>query len=318
MAVQELILGVTSQAIVIEAPRPMSAVGSVKLYEADGDDTSTEETAVSGAGTVVATSTTTSAAAGASQANPRLLALTSSTGFVVDRRVFITNDGLGEVVEIARIDGNNVYARHPLLNDYASGATVKANLRATIAVDNTWAADSSNLSSNDNPNARYRFRAAVTYATDMEGTVATSDVLYGNVDLVRYSSAPQVSPLDVDAAFPGWLDSLTPDDRSTQGRWLIAEAADLVRDDLAGQQIAVRSLRSAEVHRRLVVARAVYLLTEDAVIRGGASPQQLDAAKGAYDRQIQALVRSPVLAQDKTGAGGATTKTGRGASLSVR
>lgn len=315
---QELLLGVTSQVLVIESPRPLASVPSVKLYELDADDTSAEESAVSGAATVDTASTTTSAAAGADHDDPTLVPVASASGFVIDRRYSITGDGAAEVFDLVRVDGTNLYARHPLVNSYATGATVKGNLRATIAVDDAWAADSDNLSRNDNPNARYRYRAAVTYATDVEGSAAASDVLYGNVDLVRYGSAPLVSPLDIEEALPGWLDGLGPDDRVTQGRRLIAEAADLVRDDLAGKGIAVRSLRSAEVHRRLVVARAVYHRIETNAIRGGASPDQVEIAKLAYDRQIAALVQAPVLAQDKSGGGAATTITGRSMPLTRR
>ena len=314
MSVQELLYGVTGQVLVIESTRPLASVPSVKLFRLDASDDSDATAAVSGAATVDAASTTTTAAV--TRTDPTLLALASSSGFVVGRRIYVTNDGLGEVAEIARIDGANLYTRHPLLNDYASGATVKANLRATISVDNTWAADSDNLSRNDNPNAEYRFRATVTYATDLEGSAAASDVLYGNVDLVRYSSTPQVTPLDVAQAHAPWLDGFDPDDRATQGRRVIDEAADLVRDDLAGKGIAVRSLRSAEVHRRLVVARAVFLRIEERLIEGGdVAPAQYDAAKLAYDRQITALVEAPVLAQDKSGSGGVTTSTGRSGPL---
>lgn len=306
---QELLLGVTSQTLVLESARPLSAVASVQLFEAEQDDTGQAETAVSGAGTVDSFSTTTSAAV--TRTNPRLLALTSSSGAVVGRRIFVTNDGLGEVVEIARIDGNNVYARHPLLNDYASGATVKGNLRATIAVDNAWAAEVGNLSSNAYPTARYRARWEVTFAADMEGSATETGVLWTDVDLVRYSSTPQVSPLDIENAYPGWLDRIGHDDRTTQGRYLIAEAIDLLRDQLTGRGTSMRSIRSTAALRRLAIARVVWLAAEANAIIGSERADAVEAAQRSYERQFAALVESPVLPQDKTGGGGIDTRIGQ-------
>ena len=79
------------------------------------------------------TATTTTAAAGASEDDPTLLALTSASGFAAGRVYRLSGGGLYEDIEILGISGANATVRNPLINDYASGATLTA-MRATVAV----------------------------------------------------------------------------------------------------------------------------------------------------------------------------------------
>jgi hypothetical protein len=83
-----------------------------------------------GAATVDTLATTTSAATGPSSAAPRKVPVASGTGFTVGRFYAISEDGLTEAFEVARVDSNDVWARHELRGTYASGAAV-TGLRVT-------------------------------------------------------------------------------------------------------------------------------------------------------------------------------------------
>lgn len=318
---QELLFGVASQSLVLESPRPLASVSSCSLFEANSDDTGTAESATSGNPAVgsAVLSTTSDAAAGASQTDPRKVSVVASAGFVVGRRYYISKAGAGEAFELARNDtaNNDLYARQPLLNDYATGATVADSLRATQAVTDAWCAERGNVSANLSSTARYRARWVVTYAT-LDGTTGATDVLYTNVDLLRYASAPPVSPLDVDAAFPGWLDGLDPDSRDTQGDALIREAVRLVKIDLLRGSIPDQAIRNAEVHSDGVIRRCVYERVKSNAIRGGASDMQVRIAHDHYREWLDGLIAAPVVAIDPTGGGGAKSTTASTAPLFAR
>lgn len=156
------------------------------------------------------------------------------------------------------------------------------------------------------PNARYRVRWVVVHADTGE----TADHLR-NLDLVRYSARPTVSPIDVNDAYPGWLDGLDADDRASRGRYMIAEAVKEVRFRLYGEGIADQALRNAEVFADLVKAQAFYQAIEDQILRGANDGGRLDLAKAKVDAVFARLVKSPTLALDEYGGGAATTTTGR-------
>lgn len=311
--VQELLYGVASQRLVLDSPRPLASVSSVILFEVGQGDDGQDEDATTGSATLGSATVSTTTTAGVADGDT-LIPLTSASGFVIGRRYYLSKAGLGEVFELARLDGLNAYARHPLVNTYASGATAADSLRASIAVTDAWSGEKGNISANASPTARYRARWAVVYAT-LDGSTGPSDVLYTNVDLVRYGSTAPVSPLDVEAAYPGWLDSLGPDDRATQGEALIRESARAVKIDLLRRGIADQALRNAEVHADGVIRHCIWQRVENNVIRGGATTEAADMARARYDRWIEGLVAAPVLALDVTGSGGSTTVTGSGASL---
>jgi hypothetical protein len=164
IATQEITLGLTSQSLVFDCPdgRP-SAVTSVTVYEADADDTATAEAATTGSAAVDTNpNTTLSVAAGVGDQS---ITVTSATGFVVDRRYFLTAAaGHREEIEVAGITGSVLTLRHPLINAYLITTSTVVTGRCTISVDNTWAADVANLSPALTPNARYRVRWLVTVA----------------------------------------------------------------------------------------------------------------------------------------------------------
>lgn len=313
-ATQEILFGVTGQYLVLEVDRPLTSITSAAVWALSDDDTSTAETATTGSAAVDTATEATTAAAGSDQTDPRKLTVASSAGFVVGRRYYVSKAGLSEAFELARVDTDAaLYARHPLVNAYASGATINGTLRATIAVDSTWVADLSNLTPTADPNPGYRVRWVVVYADTGETAVE-----FRNFDLVRYPSSPPVGPLDVDREFPGWIDQLPPDYRSSQGRPLIEEATRVVKMRLYRGGIADQALRNREAHAALVSAQAVCGMLEARALRGADVAQALDVAQKRVERMFASLIDSPRAALDLAGGGAATTTKGRGASLSVR
>ena len=189
IATQELTFGITGQSITFDCPdgRP-SAIVSCAVYEADADDTSTAEAATTGS-PAVATNPNTTLAVSAGVGD-QSITVTSVTGFAVDGRYLMTAAiGHREEFEVAGINGSALTLRHPLINAFASGATV-ATTRCTQAVDATWIADLQNISPGYGPNPRYRVRWVVTLG-------GVSQVYDRYLDVVRYPARHNVSPLDV-------------------------------------------------------------------------------------------------------------------------
>lgn len=304
---QEVMFGATGQTLVLDYPEELSSIVSVTVYEADGDDTATAIAATSGSPAFASSGDTTRAVCGASQDDPTRIPVNSYAGFVAGRRYQIAGAGLSETFELLRLadEGTDdvLFARHPLVNSYASSSSV-VDLRVTVSVDSTWAAIVNNLSRNDDPNPRYRVRWHLALA---DGSPA---IVYTGFDLVRYASASPVGPLDIEAAHEGWLDALGPDHRATQGRAIIREAAQLVRADLYHRRIAERALRNREVHARLITSKVVHLTREQQVIRGAASLEQAEMARLVYEGHLAKLVDTPVLALDRVGGGAASTTRG--------
>ena len=316
IATQEVLFGVTGQSLVLELDEPIISVASVTVFEATGDDTGSTESATTGSSSIGSVAVSTDAAAGPSTSTPTRLSFGSAdiSGLVTGRRYIITIDGATggtemETVIVESIDTlepttQYVYTRHPLVNDYEAGASIYSSNRATIAVSDSWSADTTSLSPAFSPNPRYRVKWVVSV-----GQQAEKRVVYTNLDLVRYSSAALVSPVDVDDAFPGWLDRLPPDHRKSQGRALIAEAVRSVKLDLYHRGIADQALRNAEVHAALVIDRTILATAEDNALRGAPSVGALEMAQARYDRRLAGLVDSPRLALDTTGGGAAKTET---------
>lgn len=305
MATQELLFGVTGQSLVLTVDRPLTSVTSVAVYEMDADDTSTAEAATTGSAAVDTATEALTVAAGPAQTDPRKMTMASSAGFLAGRRYLISGGGLSETFEIdGPPSGTVIYARTPLWNDYAIGATIAGTLRATIAASDTWIADVGNLSPAANPNARYRVRWVVVHSDTGE-----TAVYLRNLDLVRYGAIPQVAGLDVDNAYPGWLDSLPPDHQKSRGRLLIEQATEGVRFRLYGMAIADQALRNAEVFAGLVKAQSIVEGIEANGLRGADVGNALTIARQRVDAMFARLVESSVLAVDKTG-GGAAVKTG--------
>lgn len=314
IAAQEILLDVTGQELVLEHDAAILSVTSVSVRELTIDDTADAEAATVGVPAVDATADTTSVDVGPTVGpSERAIPVGDGSAFeaLVGRRFLIAGGGRWEQFALEAVDGDTLYARHPLVNDYESGADVTGNCRATIGVSDTWASDITKLSNGADPNARWR--------TSWQVQLATGPMIFHrNFHLVRIPAQPPVGPIDVDDAFPGWLDKLPPDHQKSQGRPLILEAARAVRLDLWRQGIADHALRDAEIYAELVIAKAVYLALRLQRMAGSADAGQLEVARQAYEETRSGLVRTPVVAIDRGSGGGATTTKGRGAPLTVR
>lgn len=311
-ATQELLFGIGSQVLVLDAPEPLQSVNSVTVRELVNDDTAPAEDATQGSAAVAANPRSITAAAGYGQANRRTITVANSSNVVTGQRWVIAADAetRWETFEVVNVETTTITARHPILNDYASGDTISC-LRWTIAVRDAWAADLTNLSPNLNPNPRYRVAWDVTLAD----APSTRRIYETNFDLVRHAAVCPVNPIDVVEAFGGWLDLLGPDDRATQGREVIAEATRLVKLDLYRRSIADQALRNAEVQAALIINRTIYLTLADNARRGSATPEQAETARLDYEALLNGLVDSAVLAVDAVGGGGATTVVATGERL---
>lgn len=299
-ATQDITFGLASQTLILDCPdgRP-SGVTSVTVYEASSDDTSTAESATTGSASVETNpDTTVDVASGASETDPRKLYLTATTGITVGRRYLLASLlGHNEWVEITDISsGAHVIVKHPLLNDYEIGSTLKST-RCSITVNSTWVADTANLSNAFAPNPRYRVRWLVT----VNGTSQVYDEYF---DLVRYQARHRVTSLDIAARHPNWLDWLGPDSRVVQGRDLIDRAWRAVKFDLYADNKADQAIRNAEALDEIVIARVIQLTIEDRVLSGASvDGDAISASRDVYRQRYDQLIRSAVVAYDAPGAG---------------
>ena len=299
IATQELTYNVTGQSLVFDCPdgRP-SAIVSCAVYEADADDTSTAETATTGSPAVATNpNTTLSAAAGIGD---RSITVTLVTGFAVDGRYLLSAAaGHREEIEVASITGSVLTLRHPLINAYLITTSTVVTTRCTQTVDATWIANLSNISPALTPNPRYRVRWVVTLA-------GASQVYDRYLDVVRYPARHNVSPLDMERRYPGWLDGLPNDFREDQGRALIDRAWQALKADLYQDGKADQALRNSELVAELVVTRTMLCRNEDAFMAGGIDVARLEAARSLYAQRYAAVIRSPVAPVDTAGGGGST------------
>lgn len=298
---QELLYGTSTQYFVLDCEdgRPTS-ITSVEVWAVDQDDTTTAESATTGSAAIESTpNTTLSAVAGPNNSSdPTALTLTSGSGATIGRRYKLTDDdtGVWEFVELRAVNGTAVKTRHPLKNDYSAGATFQS-CRSTIQVSTTWANDITNLSPLWTPNPGYRVKWTVVI-----NGVTTVYTRYA--DLVRYVANHGVTPLDVDSRFPGWLDSLPPDNQVDQGRDLIERAWTAVKFDLYQDHKAEQALRNAEALAELVITRTMALKIEDDVLRGAPIDDvRLQRAADIYKQRYNSLIRSPIMPIDEAGGG---------------
>jgi len=236
-----------------------------------------------------APNTTTTAAAGTDEDDPTLLPLTDATGFPTDgSRQFRLEAANGDVemVSPVGVSGSTVRLRAPLANQYATGATFKST-RIQATIDATWVAAEDNLATEDELDARYR----VIWVFTVGGVQKRRAGLF---DLVRYTSSHNVTPLDVDGAFAGWIDRLPTNYRREQGRPLIDEAWREVRMDLRADRKLGRWLRNVDVMTELICARANLASFEHRAMFGGqVDPDALKAARDLYQRRYDQLIREP-------------------------
>lgn len=305
--VQDLTFSVTGQLVTFDAPqgRP-SAVTSVEVFRWSSDDNSDEEAGALGTGSVeTGPSTTTDAAAGSDQADPTLIPLTATTNCGVGRTYLLTSAlGVKEWVEVAEVSAAvSVTAKHPLINQFASGSAFEST-RIQATIDATWVADDDNIIDGAGPNPMFRVRwvyvvAGVTYVADS----------YFN--LVRYRGLHNVQPQDLDALAPGWLDRLPIDHREDQGRKLIDEAYRAVKLDLHAVWTDDSAVANPEVIDDLTRWKALelgelarYMTTGQA---GG-----YEVTRGVYRERLDSLLRIAVKVPIRNTDGAGTQRSALG------
>lgn len=301
-----LLFGIAGQSLYFDAPqgRPSSVV-TVELFE----DLSPDSSPISGAlGAATIESATTTLAADLildSATNVRLITVADESSFALDRRYQLVSSKLWtEWVEPVGIDPDThqIYLRDDLTSDWLTGDSL-VSTRIVIPVDDTWVATDSYVSDPLCPRPRYRI--AITYV--VAGHTYRVAVY---ADLVRYDVTITVTALDVNRLSAGWLNSLAGEDRDTQGADTIAESFQQVKYDLWEHRITAYAQRNSEVVNELVKRKAVALVHEQAVLRGGAARELADYSAKLYWDRFQALVDQSRADQQTSadGAGGQVQK----------
>lgn len=229
--------------LVFDAPEGRPSAVTVKVYPwAAGDDDLANVEAATGSATVEASpNTTTDEACGAHQSDRCRVPLTTTTGAVVGRIYRLTGAlGQTELVQVLAIDpGVSITAKHPLLNDYAAGASF-VTTRMTAAVDVAWASDSSRIDDSSGANPMYRVKWVYT----VDGIERVADTYF---NLKRYGARHGVTPQDVDEISAGWMDRLPIDHRFDQGARLIDAAFRAVKMDLRGVDLSIADVAESEI-----------------------------------------------------------------------
>lgn len=299
---QDLTFDLASQTLELYLPheRP-SSITSATIYKSENDDAD----GVSLTGLAIdSVSTTTDGTSGDGTDDRTKIHLTATTGIVVGRRYLLSSvDGHKETVIVQSISsGNHVHARHPLRNSYANNSTfVGMRIYGTVPTSFVQATD--NLTS---PTRRSSYRVKWVYVDADSAT----HVAQTTCSLIRYPIKNNVSPVDVDTRFPGWLDSLPTDFRIDQGRGLIETAFDTVRLDLWQEGQADHALRDPSILAELVIHKTAELAAEVAIMRGAITMEGLEVARRGYMERLQRLIRSPSveLQHSEGGASGEGTK----------
>ena len=303
-APQELIYGVTGQTLVYDAPegRP-SSVTSCTVYESEiGDDESSESATTGSPAVETNPNTTFDANSGPSSANPRKCNLTATTGAVVGRVYLATGtNSESEWVEVTEIgSGDHVLARNPLHNDYVSTNTFQST-RLTQDVDSTWIADEANISAaTGRPGPRYRVRWVYVVSS-------ATKVGWTSLDVVRYVARGDVTPIDVERVFPGFLSRVQTYDYDTQGRGTIAAAREWVDGELYQLEIRDEDIRDPRTYTRLVAFAANAEQHRQAFMAGGTGREQYEVSRAEFDEQVRKLVVSGKTPVDTGGDGAAST-----------
>lgn len=301
---QDILYNVTGQSLsYVPTEGQPSSVTGVTVLEAAADDDSTAEGATTGSASISSISTTVDQASGQSESDPRKLYVAATTGIVAGDRLLVSSatDTRSEWVEIVGVvSGDYVIVAEPLANDYASSDTV-VGTKISISVDSTWVADKSNVSYEIDPNPRYRVRweyvvGGVTY------------VQASFFDLVRYRGAHTVVGMDVERAFPGWINSLPTEHRADRGRRIISEAYRQVKMDLYKHSKADQMVRNREAVDHLVLFKANALRVTASAVDGGIAPEAADFAIQLYSNELQHLIADPKVAMDTSGGQGAAER----------
>jgi hypothetical protein len=293
------------QVLYIDAPegRP-SSVTSVTVFQWNGSDEGSPETATTGSGTVETTPNTTfNAPSGIATGATTKMNLTSLTGIVIGRQYLITDsDSRKEWVEVAALDtgGSDAYAKSSIFGAYESPNPF-VSTRITIAFDATWVADDTNIT-DGLPGGFPGYRVRWIYVVG-----GITIVRYTYFDLVRTIGDHNVRPPDLELLVPGYLSHMPLEHRIDQGKGLIDEAYRQLKVDLQAVGVADQLLRNQDTVDELVKHRAILLWAEGRALTGGDSTT-VELARDRYMMRWNMLVRDATtakvpIATDSGGAG---------------
>lgn len=314
---QEVIFGVAGQSFFYDAPEGQpTGTPTLQVFIATNDDvTGTPEAATSGPCTVDAMNT---ALAAAAAQGAQEITLADASNAIAGRHYLLAGVGQ-EWVEVLAIDtGNQVILRQPLKNAYAIGATL-VGCRISAPIDPAWSSNIQKIT--DVLGAAWDTRRATPDVSWAPGTAgyrlrwaytvgATNTIGVGFADLVRYQSKNLVTPLDVDAVFPGWIDRLATDYRADQGAGLIKSAFTALRLDSLGDELLLRQVRDTQVLKELTIYRAMLLEVQNRALAGGqVDPATMKLAEDLYMQRYTQLLRQPKIPVDKTGGGSSANPT---------
>jgi len=143
-------------------------------------------------------------------------------------------------------------------------------------VAHAWADTAANLSDVPGP-CRGLARYVLKWSYRLDGFDMSA---ISFADLVVHRADTLVTPADVDARFPGWIDSLPAEHQANQGADFIAEAFRAVRTEAVGDEHAQRKVRDASVLRELVHVRTNVIHLEQNTLYN--SNAQLATAERTY------------------------------------
>ncbi len=309
--VLDLTYGVAGQSIFYDAPegRPTS-VTSITVFRAGVPDDGLSEAATTGSAAVETNpSTTTDAACGTSQADPRHVPVTATTGFVADRDYLIidTTTGVKEWIEVGGItSADSVDARNPLHNDYAIGSAV-VSTRMSISMLDSWTADRNRIGpsiSTDNKaqwitDPHYRVRWVYVVA----GVTHVADTYF---NLVRYPGHHGVEPQDIDDMLPGWIARLPVDHKKDQGRRFIDEAYREVKIDMAAAEVNDSDVADSEIVDELVRHKAVQMSEWARYLAGNGDNAKHVEAEKVYANRMQSFITLCKRVAERNIGGGAS------------
>lgn len=306
--VQDITYNVTGQSVYLDAPEGRPSAVTATVYPSEYGDDQQTEAAIGAAAVEANPNTTTTAACGRAQANPRAIPVTAATGITVGREYQIRDaSGLRERFVVASVSGLNVTAQHILHNDYTSGAAVEST-RVTAAIDAAWVADETNIADDNREVPGYRVRWAYTVG-------GLNYVLDTYFDLVRYEGRTTITPADVEAMAPGWLDRLPTEHRSNQGRSLIGEAHRCVALDMQASGADEDSTGNPEIVDDLVKRKAIELAEFNRFLSGRDDGGRYEASRLLYQQRLDSFVRLVDRIGAKDAAGASMKRSAQGVTV---
>jgi hypothetical protein len=271
----DILFAQSGQSVFYDAPEGRPSAPTVQIWWDQEGDKAPVRLAPSGAASVDAVNTTFASASGQASQNQKQANLTSVANIAVGRQYLLTNS-LSETEwgEVTSKGGAYVLLRAPMQNSYANPDTFQGT-RISQLLDPTWVADEVNLS---DPFCLFpKWRVVWSYTA---AGVACRAATY--FDLVRYQTTFGVTGADVDGYAPGWLDSLSIDDRNGGGVRVIRQAVRQVKRDLSKAQQPAWAQRNSVAFNELIMMMAAVLALRTSFMRGATSRDQYETAKGEY------------------------------------